>query len=166
MVVRSKLFEIPNLPCELSTRRGVPPRTTRVLPHLQLDQFPPVEIAGQLIERSLALPYVRCRQSRMADPKTWALWLPDEFAAGPADAFIDGHEFCLLHPLPESSIHLTLPEDLRETAIRLGWAEPHPASYLGLVPPTLVLVYAPQNSSELNSVLQLIRDSYEFARGM
>jgi len=166
MVVEPKLFEIPNLTSGLSTRRGAPPRTRRVPPHLQLDQFPPVEIAGQLVERSLAFPYVRCRQSRMADPKTRALWLPDEFAGGPADAFIDGHEFCFLHPLPESSIHLTLPEDLRKIAIRLGWAEPHPVSCLGLVPPTLVLVYAPQDSSELSSVLQLVRDSYEFARGM
>ena len=123
----------------------------------------PVE---ELIERSLALPYVRSKQSRMAAPKSRALCLPDDFATGPPDAFIDSHEFCHLHPLPESSIHLTLPQDLRELAVQLGWAEPHLVSRLGSMPPTLVLVYAPRNMEELSTVFRLVRYSYEFARGM
>src|SRR5689334_9064033 len=109
----------------LSVRRGAPPSTRRVLPHRQLDQFPPPEMAGELAERCLSLPFVRSGESRMAAPGSRALSLPDICCAGPPEAFIDNHEFCHLHPPPESCLHLTLPEDLRNLAVRLGWAELH-----------------------------------------
>ena len=115
------------------------------------------------MERSLRLPHVRSRQSRMASPDTTALWLPDHIAGGPPEAFIDGHEFCLLHPRPEYGIHLTLPKNVREDAMRLGWAEPHPLTRLQVMPQTLVMVYAPRNDEELDMVFGLIRCSWEFA---
>jgi phospholipase/carboxylesterase len=118
----------------------------------------------ELMERSLALPYVRPKQSRMASPQSRALSLPDEMAAGPPEAFIDDHEFCHLHPLPEGSIHLTLPDHIREAAVERGWAEPHPAARMGFLTEALVMVYAPRNPKELAIVLNLICSSYQFAR--
>jgi len=109
---------------------------------------------------------VRTRQSRMATPQTLALSVPDRLARGPKAGFIDGHEFCHLHPPPEGSIHLMLPNPLRTQAIRLGWAEPHPVTRAGAMPPTLVLVYAPRDRHELGIVLQMIWRSYQFARGV
>src|SRR5206468_2976869 len=98
----TELFESQtSLTSELVSRWGKPPRTTRALPHLQLDQLPAPEITEELIQRSLALPFVRSRQSRMAASGVLALCLPDICAGGPPDAFIDGHEFCHLHPWPE-----------------------------------------------------------------
>jgi hypothetical protein len=146
-------------------RLGPRPRTCPGLPHLQLDQWPPAEIVEELIGRSLNFPEVRSKQSRMASPRSLALCLPDECAAGPPEAFIDDHEFCHLHPLPEGSIHLTLPKALREWAVRLGWAEQHPVSRAGVMPETLVMVYAPRNTKELGIVLKLIWSSYQFAKG-
>src|SRR5262245_53967524 len=101
---------IKNLNMELPVRQGRPPQTERIVPFVQLDQWPPRAIAAELVERSLRLPDVKSRESRMALPGSWALWLPDALAGGPPEAFIDGHEFCHLHPPPESGIHLTLPE--------------------------------------------------------
>jgi hypothetical protein len=101
----------------------------------------------------------------MASPECHALSLPDQFCAGPPSAYIVDHEFCHLHPLPDSSIHLTLPRDAREPAIRLGWAVQHPASRAGILPETLVMVYAPRDSEELAIVLRLYSHSYLFARG-
>jgi len=123
-----------------------------------------VEALEELVERSMEIPYVRSKQSRMASPSSHALYLPDEFAAGPPEAFIDDHEFCHLHPLPEGSIHLTLPRILREEIVRLGWGERHPIAESGILT-TLVTVYAPRNRYELNAVLGLIVHSCEFARG-
>jgi hypothetical protein len=102
----------------------------------------------------------------MASPDCHALSLPDEFSAGPPGAFIVDHEFCHLHPLPDGSIHLTLPNDVRERAIRRGWAEQHLVSRSGILPETLVMVYAPRNSHELEIVLQMVWHSYRFARGL
>ena len=145
-------------------RTGPRPRTRLALPHLQMEQWPPEEIVEQLVDRCLRLPYVRPRESRMASPQSLALSLPDRFAAGPPDAFIDDHEFCHLHPLPEGSIHLTLPYEIRRSAVAKGWAEQHPAARLGIMPQALVMVYAPRNARELAIVMELISSSYEFAR--
>jgi hypothetical protein len=136
----------------------------RALPHLQLDQLPPAETMEELIERSLEIPCVRSRQSRMASPKSHALYLADEFAGGPPEAFIDDHEFCHLHPLPEGSVHLTLPKILREEVVRLGWGERHPIAEVGILT-TLVTVYAPRDRQEMSIVLGLIVQSCQFAQG-
>jgi len=145
-------------------RSGPRPRTRESLPHLQVDQLPPREMVEQLVDRSLRLPYVATKESRMALPQSIALCLPDSYAVGPSDAFIDNHEFCHLNPLPEGTIHLTLPAELRVYAMTAGWAEPHPAARIGVMPAALVTVYAPRNSKELAVVLEFIVSSYEFAR--
>jgi hypothetical protein len=145
-------------------RLGARPQMQRALPHLQLDQLPPAEAMEELVERSLEIPYVRSKQSRMASPNSHALYLSDEFAAGPPEAFIDDHEFCHLHPLPEGSVHLTLPRVLRDEVVRLGWGERHPIATVGILT-TLVTVYAPRDRQEMGTVLGLIVQSCLFARG-
>lgn len=146
-------------------RQGPRPKSCCALPYVQLDQWAPVEMVNELFSQCLGFPNVRAKQSRMASPESRALSLPDAFAAGPPSAFIDDHEFCHLHPPPEGSIHLTLPKDLRLRAIHQGWAEQHPAARFGVMPETLVMVYAPRNSDELGIVLRLVWSSYQFAVG-
>src|ERR1700735_335883 len=155
-----------DLTLELPPRLGPRPQSGMTLPHMQLDQWPPPTIAEELLGQCLIFSDVRPKQSRMASPECYALSLPDEFSAGPPWAFIVDHEFCHLHPLPDGSIHLTLPKDVRERAIQGGWAEQHLVSRAGILPETLVMVYAPRDSHELAIVLQLIWQSYQFARGV
>jgi phospholipase/carboxylesterase len=135
------------------------------LPHVQLDQWPPAEIARQLVDLALSIPGVRAKQSRMAFPTSLALCLKDDFAKGPPEAFIDNHEFCLLHSLPQASVHLTLPCEVRDRAVQLGWAEQHPGVRAGIIPPTLVMLYAPRDAQELRVVFHLICMSCRFAKG-
>jgi hypothetical protein len=118
----------------------------------------------ELIERSLEFPRVGSRQSRMASPGSHALYLSDEFAIGPPEAFIDENEFCHLHPVPEGGIHLTLPRVLRDEVVRLAWGERHPIAEAGLLT-TLVTLYAPRNRQETDTVLGLIWQSCQFAQG-
>jgi len=145
-------------------RVGARPRLERDLPHLQVDQLPPAWAVEELLARSLEIPCIRSKQSRMARPGSHALYLPGEFALGPPEAFIDGHEFCHLHPLPEGSIHLTLPQVLRDEVVRLGWGEPHPIAEIGILT-SLVTVYAPRDPQEIDAVLGLIGQSCRFAQG-
>jgi hypothetical protein len=145
-------------------RLGGRPRMHPTLPHLQLDQLPPLGAMEELVERSLEIPNIRSKQSRMASPSSQALCLADHFALGPPDAFIDDHEFCHLHPLPEGNIHLTLPRILRQEVVRLGWGERHPIAVAGILT-TLVTLYAPRDRQELSAVLGLIVQSYRFAQG-
>ncbi len=118
----------------------------------------------ELVERCLKIPDVRSRQSRMASPDGHALYLADACACGPPEAFIDDHEFCHIHPLPECSIHLTLPKILQDEVVRLGWGERHPIAEMGILT-TLVAVYAPRDCEELGAVFGLIVQSSQFARG-
>ena len=145
-------------------RVGPRPRMQRALPHLQVDQLPPQEAVEELVERCLRIPFVRSKQSRMASPTSHALYLSDEIAAGPPEAFIDGHEFCHLHPLPEGSIHLTLPAVLRHEVMRLSWGEPHPIAAIGILT-TLMTVYAPRDRQEMDTVFGLVEQSCQFAQG-
>jgi hypothetical protein len=161
MTLIATLIRVAVLP---APRFGVRPRMHRALPHRQLNQLPPAETMEELVERSLAIPHVHSKQSRMASPRSHALYLNDEFAVGPPEAFIDEHEFCHLHPLPEGGIHLTLPGVLRDEVVRLGWGERHPLAEAGILT-TLVTVYAPRDRQELDAVLNLIVQSCEFAQG-
>jgi phospholipase/carboxylesterase len=155
----------PGLDLALPARVGARPRTRLALPHMQLDQWPPADIAQQLVDLALTLPGIRAKQSRMACASSLALCLNDDFAHGPPEAFIDNHEFCLLHSLPQASVHLTLPREVRDRAVELGWAEQHPGVRAGIIPQTLVMLYAPRNSEELHIAFHLIRTSCRFAKG-
>lgn len=157
-------FQTPGGRAFTQARIGPRPRTSRSLPHVQLEQYPAPDIARELLELSLLLPHVRQQESRMASPESRALCIPDDLSSGPPEAFIDGNEFCHLHPLPEGSIHLTLPFEIRGAAIEMGWAEQHPAARILAVPQTLVMLYAPRNPRELTTVMKLIVVSYQFAR--
>jgi phospholipase/carboxylesterase len=148
----------------LPKRRTGPPQTSRTLPHRQLDQWPPPEIQRRLLDECLALPDVRPRQSRMAPPGTAALFLPDDLARGVREAYIDQHEFCHLHPPPEGTIHLTLPQPVHRQVVELGWGEPHPMAGSGLSP-NLVLIYGPRDVEELEIVLGLVVICRSFATG-
>jgi hypothetical protein len=155
----------PALELALPARVGVRPRTRMALPHMQLDQWPPAEVAQQLVDLALAIPGVCAKQSRMAFPSSVALCLKDDFAHGPPEAFIDNHEFCLLHSLPHASVHLTLPREVRDRVVQLGWAEQHPGVRAGIIPQTLVMLYAPRDTKELRIAFHLIQASCRFAKG-
>jgi len=158
------LTVFPDLPL-LSGRPGPRPHTRTTLPFRQLDQFPSIDYPRRLFDACRDLPGVRCRQSRFAGPESHALCLADSEAHGPAEAFIDGREFCHLYPTPDGSIHLTLPQSAIEGVVALGWAVRHPVHKVGLHQ-NLVLVYAPRDAAELQTVVSLVEHSYRFAKGI
>jgi hypothetical protein len=148
----------------LPIRRGARPRTTPTNPHTQLDQQPPDEtIRVQLAERLVALPGVTEAPSGVSVPGARALVLNDA-ASGPPEAFMVGREFAHMHPRPDQSLHITLPEQRAREAIRAGWAEFHPLVAAGQLPRTVVMIYAPRDQAELDVVSGLVQESYQFAR--
>jgi hypothetical protein len=149
----------------LPLRAGPRPRTQPGPPHQQLDQQPADAALGdRLGERVFALAGVAEAPSRISVPGARALVLRDG-RSGPREAFLVGREFAHLHPAPDQSLHLTLPEGRAREAIAAGWAELHPLAAAGRWPPTLVMVYAPRDETELDVVAGLVRESYHFALG-
>ena len=149
----------------LPRRVGPPPRTYHGQPHTQLDQQPDARIRAQFGRRFGGFPGVDEQDSGVRFvPGARALCLSPDVEAGSAAAFITGREFAHLHALPDSSLHMVLPEPLATESIEAGWGELHPLAGTA-VPATTLLIFAPRDPEEIDVVLGLVRRSYEFASG-
>jgi len=153
------------MPSPLPIRAGERPRTTPTNPHTQLDQQPTdLRWVKELAERVFALPGVVEEPSRISVPGARALVLAQGEAVGPPEAFLIDREFAHLHPAPDHSLHAMLPTETVTEAVSAGWAEPHPVAVRGLIPPTAVMLYAPRDAAELETIEALVRASHAFAR--
>ncbi|MBJ7593239.1 MAG: VOC family protein [Candidatus Dormibacteraeota bacterium] len=151
----------------LPRRPGAKPATQPGLPHQQLDQQPADDrLRDALAERVFALPGVAEQLSGVSVPGARALVLDPALAIGPPEAFMVGREFAHLHPGKDHSLHMMLPEPVAEAACEAGWAELHPLSRTGEMPRTLVMVFAPRDTAELDVVWRLVEGSYRFARAV
>ena len=150
---------------ELPERGGPRPRTTPTNPHTQLEQNPRPEMVEELARRDFTLPGVEERPSAVSVPGARALWLREDVAAGPPEAFMVGREFAHIHPLPDGSLHAALPPEVARDAVRKGWAEQHPVARVGGIPPNVVMIYAPRDAGEVGVVAGLVEEAYRYAGG-
>ena len=149
----------------LPVRNGDRPRTTPTNPHTQLDQQPSdSRWTEELARRVFDLPGVVEKPSRVSVPGARALVLEPDEPTGPSQAFLIDREFAHLHPAPDHSLHAMLPPELVTEAVAAGWAEPHPVALRGLIPATAVMLYAPRDEAELETIERLVRASHAFAR--
>lgn len=150
----------------LPRRRGPRPTTTATSPHSQLDQQPADPAARErLAARVFALPGVTERPSRISVPGARALWLDEPPASARPEAFMIGAEFAHLHPPPDLSLHVALPPDLASAAVAAGWGEPHPMAERGVVAPSVLMVYAPRDEAEVETVARLVKAAWRYATG-
>lgn len=150
------------LPTRLPRRAGPPPQVSDGLPQQQLDQQQ-LSLRVPLLERLRALPAVQFGPSRRAPLGTVGLHLPAHRCCDRADAFLIDHEFAHVHAGNDASLHLVLPEPLRSEALAAGWARPHPLAGQPAVSAGTVLVYAPRDTSELDTVTALVRAAWRNA---
>jgi hypothetical protein len=154
------MAEQPHLP----PRAGSRPRTSTEIPHSQLDQQPgDSRHVDAILAKALTWPSVQGQRSAISVDGARALTLDAPTAAGPVEAFMTGREFCHVHAQGDFSLHATLPLPLAAAAERAGWAEPHFLVRTGEAPATVVMLYAPRDTSERDVILRLVRASYEFA---
>jgi phospholipase/carboxylesterase len=150
---------------ELPPRAGAKPKTTSTNPHQQQSQNPPPEVYELLLSKAFELPHVERRPSAISVPGAQALWLSEEVGTAYPEAFLIGREFAHVHPPYDGSMHMMLPPEAVDAVLAKGWGEPHPMARRGLVPPTAVMVYAPRDAAEVETVLRAIQASYRFACG-
>lgn len=149
----------------LPERPGRRPRTTPATPHVQLDQHAPPAFNEELWHLMTGLRGVTSGRSGISLPQTRALHLDPALALGPDDAFMVGTEFAHRHGDGSGSLHVALPPDRAAEAVRSGWAEAHPVVTMGRGAETWVMLYGPQDESELAVIWQLVQDSHAFACG-
>jgi hypothetical protein len=148
---------------DLPPRAGAKPQTTSTNPHQQQSQNPPPEVYELLLRKSFEFPHVERRPSAISVPGAQALWLREEVRARAPEAFLIEREFAHIHPSYDGSMHMMLPPEAVEQVPAKGWGEPHPMARRGLIPPTAVMVYAPRDAAEVETVLRVIGASYRFA---
>lgn len=164
--MRATSARTPGTRVPLPTRPGPRPCTTDETPHTQLDQQP---VTNRHLERVLrqarTWPGVSDEASGISVPGARALVLSEELAVGPPEAFVTGREFAHGHAGGDHSLHLALPLAVARAVEDAGWAEPHFLAAAGVLPRTLVMLYAPRDTAEVAMALAVVRASYDFARG-
>ena len=124
----------------LSTRPGIRPATHYALPHQQLDQTPPPAVYKALLELFIAIPGTVI-----------------------AAAFLRGREFAHLHPPQDGSFHMILPRAECDAVLATGWGELHPLAASGKFKPTALMIYAPRDEVEIETVLAITLAAQRFA---
>lgn len=147
-------------------RQGPPPQVMPCAPQSQLDQLPPQEFKLAILERLKFFSDVIFAPSRRAPYGTVGLHLEDQETIGRERAFLIDQEFAHVHPEEDSSMHMILPEPIRTQAIAAGWALAHPLAGVPTVSPDTVLIYAPRNQEELDTVARLTYIAWQNAKGI
>ncbi|MGD1843943.1 MAG: phospholipase [Salibacteraceae bacterium] len=150
----------------LPTREGNRPETTNTNPHTQLNQQPEdLSHVQDLMQWAFALGHIERRPSAISVPGAVAMCMESDHTCDRCNAFMVGTEFAHFHPHPDYSMHLGLPKRAAEIIIDKGWGEWHPLIQRGILPPNIIMMYAPRTSEELQANKFILKLSYDFAQG-
>jgi len=163
-----RLYHRKNLPPSLrrlSKRQGKAPRIEARYPCPQREATSPPAIREALIEQTQSFANVTQRPTDLSIPGGVALVLDESVAKGQPEAFITRQEFAIVRS--DGSVHLLLPPIWGQKVLDKGWATIHPlARYLaGALPPQTLILYAPRDSKELKTALNVLEAAYCFAHG-
>lgn len=150
----------------LPKREGIRPQTTPSNPHQQLNQQPEdTSYIKELMNWAFTFQDITKRPSAISVPGSVAIWMDHSHACKKCNAFMVGTEFAHFHPHPDYSMHLGLTKKDAELVIEKGWGEWHPMIKRGILPPNMIMLYAPRNKSEMEVSKLILSRSYDFAKG-
>ncbi len=117
---------------------------------------------AELFRCEFTLPGIENRPPTFSLSGARGLWINDRVPIVRPDQIVSRREFAHIHP--DGSLNASLPLDRALEAIDAGWAEAQPsADSLGV--PGLVMLYPPLTFDELETVLRLMIDSFNFVTG-
>ena len=150
----------------LPHREGELPKTTNTNPHQQLNQQPMDRYyVEQLMDWAFRLGHVNREPSRISVPGAVAMCMEEGHSCTQCNAFMVGSEFAHFHPHPDYSLHLGLPKEDADRIIEHGWGEWHPMILRGILPPNIIMLYAPRFEEEMEVARFVLSRSYAFAKG-
>lgn len=149
---------------KLPSRLGVRPKTSASGPHQQLSQKSPPAIWGRTAAALLSLPHVVEGHSSVCPESARAVFLEDLLTPRSAETSLAAPgarlEPAHLHGVLDTSLHLVMPVRRAREVCGLGWGEAH--RYAGHA--TEIMIYGPRDRDELATVIDLVRESIQFAR--
>jgi hypothetical protein len=145
-------------------RKGRRPTTISGPLHIQCDEYGDPQLLLELVAKAITWPGVEVDPSAFAGADYISMRLSVETATDNSSAFISKRDFAgMVSAAP--TIYLRLPLYCAHWAILNGWAEPHFSSTNGLMPPGVMIVYAPRDERELLICEWLLKISYTFSLG-
>ncbi|MEL6624764.1 MAG: phospholipase [Bacteroidota bacterium] len=151
---------------ELPMRVGDRPKTTPTNPHTQLTQQPDdISYVKALEDWAFTLVHIERRPSGISVPGSIAMCMDEAHSCKSCHAFMIGTEFAHFHPHPDYSMHLGLSEKEATIIIEKGWGEWHPMIKRGILPPNIIMMYAPRNQEEFEAAKLILSISYAYAKG-
>ena len=147
----------------LPDRDGPRPETTNGVPHIQLGIEPVPELTALMLNHVEKLTGVTLGATRVSLPGAVGFQLGNDVDLANPNAIVGGREFAHVHP--DGSLHAALEPELARTAVKAGWATPHPWADQRPGWEGFVMIYTPTSQAELDVVLQLVRASYTYVTG-
>lgn len=148
---------------EWPIRTSPRPYTTNNVPHVQVGVEAVPELTVELLRRVEDIPDVEIRDTVVSLPGAKGFWLADDLPLKRPDVIVGGREFAHIHP--DGSLHASLDPETAQAAIETGWAVAHPWSDQRPGWEGFVMIYTPVSADELEVVLKLVLDSYNFITG-
>ena len=139
------------------------PQTTNGVPHVQIGVDAVPELTEALLKQVAKFPGVKLGPTRVSLPGAVGFQFEDEVPLARPEVIVGGREFAHVHP--DGSLHASLHPDTARAAIKASWAVAHPWADQRAGWEGFVMIYTPTTPSELDIVLQLLRDSYSFITG-
>jgi phospholipase/carboxylesterase len=147
----------------LPDRKTPIPETTNGVPHIQLGLQITPAMAKELLSYAANLPGVTVRDTVISLPGARGFWLSKDIKVARPEVIVGGREFAHMHP--DGSLHASLNPKTARAAVKAGWATPHPWANKRKGWEGFVMIFTPTNASELDVVLRLIDDSYQYVTG-
>jgi len=137
--------------------------TSGRVPHVQIDVDPIDEINDVLMRVAFDLPGVEKRPTIVSLPGATGMWLNDDVPVVKPKSIVSGREFAHLHT--DGSLHAPFTFLRALELSEKGWGERHPWADQRDGWEGLVMLYSARNKAELNTLIQLIAESYGFVTG-
>ena len=146
----------------LPTRTSQKPYVSKHVPHVQVGVEPIPEISKELLLRVSNMPGIELRDTVMSMPGAMGFRLAGNVELARPNLGLREREFGHMHP--DGSLHVFLSPERAVDAVEAGWAAHHPYAKKWPQFEGFVMIFTPMSKSELQIVLQLVREAYDFLK--
>lgn len=148
----------------LPERPGPRVATSGEVPHVQLGVASVADVDSELRRRAFLFPGVASEPSAVSLPGAVQIALDPELRLARPDVIASSGEFAHIHP--DGSLHVWLPVDVASEVHRQKWGERHPWVGRDGFWDGVVMVYTPQTAAEVDIIIGILTEAYNFVVGV
>lgn len=144
----------------LPIRTGPKPYVSNHVPHVQVGVVPNPAISKELLRRVGNIPGIEIRDTVMSMPGALGFRLARNVKLARPNLGVRKREFAHMHP--DGSLHAFLSPELAVEVVNTGWGAHHPYAKRWPKWKGFVMVFTPKSKSELQIVVRLVKESFNY----